>query len=174
MRSVPITSQSADLEKVQALYERAFPENERSPFHLLLDDSTNCSEVFAFYEDGLFCGFMSLLTMGDISHILYFSIEESLRRKGLGAEALKLLRQIKPRFRLLADIEATTAAAENRVQREKRKQFYLNNGYRSSGVFYEWRNDFYEILVSGGSLSEETFWKFWELVCEVNIEFDRF
>lgn len=174
MYAAPITSRSPDLAKIETLYTEAFPENERSPFNLLLDDSTNCSEVFAFYEGEMFCGFMSLLTFGDISHIIYFSMSQLLRNRGFGGEALQLLRQIKPEYRLLADIEVITTAAENNLQRDKRKQFYLKNGYVSSGVTYAWRNESYEILVSGGDLSEQEFCDFWESVENINVEFSRF
>lgn len=174
MFAVPITSHSTDVSRIEALYLEAFPENERSPFHLLLDDSTNCSEIFAFYEDSIFCGFMSILTWGDISHIIYFAMDASLRGNGYGAAALSLLRQIKPGNRLIADIEQPTSAAGNNAQREKRKQFYCKNGYAPSGVCYTWRDESYEILVNGGDLSEKEFWDFWEAVSKINADFDKF
>lgn len=88
MHATPVTSRSEDLDKIRALYVDAFAENERSPFELLLDDSTHCSEVFAFYDGAVFLGFMSLLTIDDISHIIYFCIDKALRGHGYGGEAL--------------------------------------------------------------------------------------
>lgn len=170
----PITSQSADLEKIQTLYVTAFPENERRPFHLLLDDATQCSEIVAFYEQERFCGFMSLLTIDDITHIIYFAIEQSMRGGGLGAQALALLRQRKPCNRLLADIEAPASSAENNSERMRRKQFYLQNGYEPTEVAYVWRGEAYEILSSGGGVTKKEFWDFWKSVERVNGEFAKF
>lgn len=51
---------------------------------------------YGFYEGEMFCGFMSLLTFGDISHIIYFAMNQSLRNRGFGSKALQLLRQMKP------------------------------------------------------------------------------
>lgn len=174
MLALPITSSSADLAKVEALYRSAFPENERGPFSSLLDDSTHCSEIFALYEDTVFCGFFSLFSYADISHIIYFAIEPSLRGKGCGAAALALLRQLKPHQRLLADIEAPTPAAPNNAQRARRKAFYLRGGYSPSEVSYPWRDDDYEILVSGGELTESGFWDFWEAVALINPDYEQF
>lgn len=174
LKAIKVTSQSLDLDKVQKLYVKAFPENERGPLVLLLDDSSNCSEIFAFYDNGIFCGFISLLTNDDISHILYFAIDELLRGKGYGTEALRLLKQIKPQNRIIADIEVTTSVAPNNAQRNKRKQFYYKNGYVCSGVSYDWRNESYEILINGGTLSEKEFWRFWECVAKINSNFAKF
>lgn len=174
LKAIKITSQSSDLDKVEELYVKAFPENERSPLMLLLDDESNCSEIFAFYDNEIFCGFISLLTHDDISHIIYFAVDENLRGKGYGGEALRLLKDIKPQNRIIADIEVATAVAPNNAQRSKRKQFYYKNGYASSGVSYAWRNEAYEILIDGGSLSEKEFWDFWEAVSKINSDFERF
>lgn len=174
LRAIKINSQSLELDKVQKLYVKAFPDNERSPLVLLLDDNSNCSEIFAFYDNELFCGFISILTTNDISHILYFAIDETLRDKGYGTQALHLLKQLKHQNRILADIEVNTSIATNNEQRKKRKQFYMRNGYIPSGVYYDWRDESYEILINGGSLSEKEFWNFWECVGKINPDFERF
>ena len=156
-----ITDQTDDWEEITALNERAFPANERRPLEPLLCDPTGSSEILAFYDGGEFCGFACLLTVGDISHIIYFAIEEAFRQNGCGSAALAAMRRLKPDKRIIADIELEDPLAENNALRIRRKEFYLRNGYTESGVRYSWRRESYEILVCGGRLSENEFFDFW-------------
>ena len=68
-----------DLFRVRRLYESAFPANERRPFEALLSGFDGQGELLAFYLGDCFAGFVSLLSWADITHILYFAIEEALR-----------------------------------------------------------------------------------------------
>lgn len=163
-----------DLYNVKRLYNNAFPENERGPLNQLLNDTTGCSEIFAVDDDGIFCGFIILLSYADISHIIYFAIDDSVRGKGYGSEALKQLKIIKNGYRIVADIEKPLSDALNYSQRKKRKEFYLKNGFEDTGVEYTWKDEAYTILVSGDSLSEKEFWDFWESVSKLNPVFMKF
>lgn len=151
----------ADLPKVAALMERNFPSNEQMPFSILLHRGGGASRFLAFYEDGVFCGFVSLLTWKDITHILYLAVDEDRRGRGLGSQALELVRREYPGHRIIADIEAP-GSGPNREQRLARKSFYLKNGYRQSGISYQWRGEDYEILVQGDDISRREFDRFWD------------
>ena len=63
--------------------------------------------------------------------------------------------------RLIADIELETTDAPNNAERRQRKHFYQKSGYRSSGVQYRWREESYEIIVSGGDFDKADFRSFW-------------
>lgn len=169
-----ITLQSDDLEQLQQLYLTAFPDNERSPLELLLTDSSDCSEIYAFYDCDIFCGFVSLLTYGDITHIIYFAVNDKLRGQGFGSGILQCLEALKSKARIVADIEAQIPDAPNLELRKNRKKFYLKNGFIPSGVTYDWRGDSYEILVKGGELTEKEFWDFWQSVTDLNNNFSEF
>ena len=84
--TVPVTEKLPDFGRITALYERAFPANERRPLHPLLNDTTGCSDFLAFYEDKEFVGFACLLTRRDITHILYIAIDEVMRGQGYGTK----------------------------------------------------------------------------------------
>ena len=73
-----ITEHSKDFHRTENLYVRAFPANERTPICGLMRHDGH--DFVGFYDkDGNFCGFASLLTCGDITHILYFAIDEQYR-----------------------------------------------------------------------------------------------
>lgn len=152
---------SPELGEVLRLYERAFPANERWGMDAVLDDETGISELCAFYDGELFCGFVVLLNQGDITHIIYLAVPEELRGRGYGSEALGLVRAVKPGRRLLIDIERPGEGFANNAQRLRRKAFYERNGCREAGVYYSWRGESYEIMISGGGITSREYFRFW-------------
>lgn len=164
LKALKVTGQSEIYNKVQKLYIKSFPENQRNPLEFLLNGYSNYGEILAFYENEIFCGFISILTYCDITHILYFAIEETMRGKGYGSRVLEIIREMKAGNRIIADLELVTDKASNNEQRRNRKGFYINNGYVESGVCYVWRDESYEILINGGEISEKEFEEFWDVI----------
>lgn len=162
LRIEKVTEKTKELEGIKKLYIQAFPENERRPFEDMLSDKTKCIEVLAFYDGEQFCGFACLLNTEDISHIIYLAIEDSYRNKGYGSLALTVIHKQKAGRRVIVDIERENEKAENNEQRQKRKQFYLRNGYKETEVKYHWEQEDYEILAYGGDVSNEDFEMFWD------------
>ena len=159
-----VNEKSDAFESVQELYVRSFPENERRPLEPLMRDGSGLSELIAFYEGNCFCGFAALLNAEDITHIIYFAVEEKQRNRGIGSRALAEIKKAKAGRRIIVDIEAQREDADNNAQREKRKQFYFRNGYAESNAGYRWRGETYEILVSGGGFTDEDFEGFWSVM----------
>ncbi|MDD2955803.1 MAG: GNAT family N-acetyltransferase [Oscillospiraceae bacterium] len=160
-RAEPVTDGFRDLPRVTALMGRSFPANERMPLSTLLHRGGDASCFLAFYDGEEFCGFISLLTWRDITHILFFAMEETLRGKGYGSRALELVQERFAGQRIIADLEKEDGLAVNAGQRRSRKHFYLRHGYHESGISYRWREESYEILIRGGEISEAEFDEFW-------------
>lgn len=154
-----IDRDAPELPALTALMERAFPANERMPMDVLL--SREGGDMLAILEDGAFRGFISLLTRGDICHILFFAMAEDSRGRGLGTKALALVRARKPGLRIIADLEAPDGAAPNAEQRRSRRRFYERCGYEDTGVSYRWRGERYMIVSNGGDVTEAEFDRFW-------------
>lgn len=162
MQMLAIDRQSPYFKQVSALYERSFPSNERRPIDDLMTVFGSAHEMLVFLHEGCFAGFVSLLTLRDLTHILYLAIEEDFRSQGLGAEALSLIRAHKPAARILADLEDDDPLAPNNAQRLRRMAFYRRSGYCASDVRYRWRGENYVIYISGGTLTHEEFDAFWQ------------
>lgn len=157
----PLTPAHPDLPRAMALMARSFPENERLPAAFLLDPGDGSRDFLAIREGETLCGFLSLLSWRDITHIMFFAVEEDRRGQGIGARALHLLRERRPHARIIADVEADSPAAPNHAQRLRRRQFYLRCGYAPTGIHYAWRGDSWDILSSGGDVTEAEFRAFW-------------
>ena len=137
-----VTKKSPWLPQVKALYESAFPANERIPIKHLLDDKIK-REFWAFFnkDNGenaaapKFCGFSNSITHGSI-----------------------------PDTRIVVDIEVEEDSkdAEELERRNRRRDFYLRNGFDSSPVDYVWQGEHYRLLTAGGTVTEKEFRDFWK------------
>lgn len=162
MQAITIDATSPYLPALRSLYERSFPANERRELKDLFTVFGRAHEMLVFLHEGRFAGFVSLLSLHDLTHILYLAIEDDLRGQGLGSEALQLIRAHKPSARILADLEDEVPGAANNAQCIRRMAFYRRGGYLPSAVRYTWRGENYVMYVSGGELTNEEFEAFWD------------
>ncbi len=161
-----INQKDNDLDKIRNLYQASFPSAQRIEFeYLMISDGHR--EILGIYLDDRLVGFMSVLTFGDLSYIAYFAIESGLRGQGLGTRAIGLIGNRKPANRLILDIEATDEMAPDNQLRQRRKQFYLDNGFKEAGISYTWNNVAYETLVKNGDITENEFDEFWQNITSV-------
>ena len=149
--------------QVKALYESAFPANERIPIKHLLDDKIE-REFWAFFDGDLFCGFSNSITHGSITNIVYFAVEPELRCRGYGSQILQAIRRQHPDTRIVVDIEVEEDSknAEELERRSRRREFYTHNGFDSSPVDYVWLGEHYRLLSAGGTVTEKEFRNFWK------------
>ena len=149
--------------RVKALYESAFPANERIPIKHLLDDKIK-REFWAFFDGDLFCGFSNSITHGSITNIVYFAVVPELRSRGYGSQILQVIREQHPDTRIVVDIEVEEDSkdAEELERRNRRRDFYLRNGFGASPVDYVWQGEHYRLLSAGGSVTEKEFRNFWK------------
>ncbi len=166
-----VTKKSPWLPQVKALYESAFPANERIPIKHLLDNKIK-REFWAFFdkEDGAndaapkFCGFSNSISHGSITNIVYFAVVPELRSRGYGSQILQAIRKQHPDTRIVVDIEVEEDSkdAEELERRNRRREFYTRNGFDSSPVDYVWQGEHYRLLSAGGTVSEKEFRDFWK------------
>ena len=161
LKLIPVLD-TQDLPAVLELYERAFPENERSPLDPMLEDDTGSAEILSAHTEVGYCGFICILQCNDIVHIIYFAVEEQFRGQGMGTQILEQIVQEYPGKRVIVDIEMPEEGVENNAQRIRRKAFYLRCGFLENDFSYNWRETNYTVLSKGGNLSHEEFRNFWK------------
>ena len=172
-----VTKKSPWLPQVKALYESAFPANERIPIKHLLDDKIK-REFWAFFDDDFrgnlsatetaatptFCGFSNSITHGSITNIVYFAVVPELRSRGYGSQILQVIREQHPDTRIVVDIEVEEDSkdAEELERRNRRREFYTRNGFDASPFDYVWQGEHYRLLTAGGTVTEKEFRNFWK------------
>lgn len=166
-----VTRDAPWFSQVKALYESAFPANERIPIKHLLDDKIK-REFWAFFnkDNGenaaapKFCGFSNSITHGSITNIVYFAVVPELRSRGYGSQILQAIRRQHPDTCIVVDIEVEEDSkdAEELERRIRRREFYTRNGFDSSPVDYVWQGEHYRLLSAGGTVTEKEFRDFWK------------
>ena len=158
-----VTKNSPWLPQVKALYESAFPANERIPIKHLLDNKIK-REFWAFFDGDVFCGFSNSISHGDITNIVYFAVVPELRSRGYGSQILQAIRRQHPDTRIVVDIEVEEDSkdAEELERRNRRRDFYLRNGFDAAPVEYHWQGEHYRLLTAGGTVTEKEFRDFWK------------
>ena len=123
-----------DKDRVKALYNSAFPKEERLPWFVLrLMSARQGMGITAFYEDAHFCGMTVGAETEEILFLLFFAVEDGLRGKGYGSEILELLKAQNPDRAIVLNVELLDETAENYAQRVSRMRFYSRNGFYDTG-----------------------------------------
>ena len=155
-----------DIGRVEALNERAFPENERRSLGPIMEDKSGAAQCTAFYDGDEFVGFACVLRWGDIDHLIYFAVEEDRRGRGCGAMILEGL--FTAGRRLIADLEDDVPGTKDIGMRRRRMGFYRRCGFERTQVRYRWRDEDYVILSRGGDITGEEFGEFWRGIEKLN------
>lgn len=120
---------------VKPLFLSAFPEDERpSAYYFFKSFKKEDNHLFAFYDDGLFVGFASLIIYKDICYIFFLAVSSELRGQGYGSKILSELKNIYSDYVLLLCYEEVDKKYEDYEYRCKREAFYKKNGFLDNNL----------------------------------------
>lgn len=168
LNTQPITRISPYWDKVNALAGEAFPPEEYLAPETLVDMAKAENFDFLALLDGdTFVGFMVVQTHKSLAYLFFLAIDPDCRAKGYGSRAIETLKAQYPGKKQVVDFEMLDKTAANYRQREKRRRFYLRNGYRETGHFLTYLGVDYEIFCMDADFSLE---EFQNLMSTLNIE----
>lgn len=154
-RAVPDGRWWAD---IQALAREAFPPEEYlAPEKIAEMAEGEAFDFLVLMDEETFVGFMVVQTYEDLAYLFFLAIEPRYRSKGYGSRAIETLKALYPDRRKIVDLEMQDAKAENREQRQRRKEFYRRNGYRESGMFLSYMGVDYEVMCMEDNFPAERF-----------------
>lgn len=143
---------------IQNIYEQSFPLSERFDFSIL----KKCDKESNVHLSGIFLtenvpitqesnvtttvdtpvGMQFTIELpNDITYLMYFAIEEAYRNHNIGSKALQRLITSKDKVMLIIERPVNELT-------ERRKGFYLRNGFYSTNIFFEDTGVQYEVLTS--------------------------
>ncbi|MCI8668908.1 MAG: GNAT family N-acetyltransferase [Lachnospiraceae bacterium] len=154
------------MKEIKELYDTAFPREERyldfEPTVKQMeaaDFGKRRGELLAFGEDtgetAGFVGFVMVLFCGDIVHLYYFAIQEKLRGRKYGEQALNLIRERYRDRNIWLSVELPDENADNQQQRLRRKQFYYRNGFRDTDVSGEKNGCMLQMMSTDGTVDSD-------------------
>ena len=123
-----------DLAFVQGIDEQSFPQNEKKPFEMILDICQRGQiEIYLICHQKENIGIAIIDIYKDMILLDYFAIAKPFRKKGYGSQALHLLQDKYQEKMFVLEIESPDVPCHNLMQRQKRKQFYVQNQMKSTG-----------------------------------------
>ena len=158
LNTEPITENSRFWENVNALAKEAFPPEEYlAPSKLAEMAEADNFDFLALTDQGSFAGFMVVQLYQDLAYLFFLAIDPSCRSKGYGSRAIETLKTKYPGKKQVVDFEMPDQTAANHKQREKRREFYLRNGYKETGLFLTYLGVDYEVFCMDEEFDPEAF-----------------
>ena len=153
-----ITKGSRFWQQIDFLARDAFPPEEYlAPDTLAEMSKADNFDFWALTDADLFIGFMVVQTHKDLAYLFFLAIDPSCRVKGYGSRAIETLRTLYPGKKQVVDFERLDETAPNNEQRRKRRQFYLRNGYKETGLFLSYLGVDYEVFYMGSDFEPQEF-----------------
>ena len=144
--------------RVCILAREAFPPEEYLAPEKLLEMANAENFDFWILTDGnTFVGFMVVQTYGNLAYLFFLAIDASCRSKGYGGHAIKSLKMAYPDKKQVVDFEMLDTTRDNYPQRVKRREFYLRNGYKETGLFLSYLGVDYEVFCMDDAFDEAEF-----------------
>lgn len=105
----------------------SFPDNERLDINVLLNN--NKIDTYILLDEDKYIGFMTIADSDNYSYLYFLAIDSTNRSKGYGSKALEAFKDIAKDKTRLIDLDLQDDRAEDSINRKRRKDFYLRNGY---------------------------------------------
>lgn len=153
-----ITNENRFLSKIEILAREAFPPKEYlAPQELIRMAKADNFVFLALTDNERFVGFMVVQIYEKIAYLFFLAIDESCRSMGYGTRAIETLRALYPDKQQVVDFEMLDDKSDNPDQRIKRRNFYLRNGYKETGLFLSYLGVDYEVFCMDDNFDEEVF-----------------
>lgn len=151
-----LTAESEDIHIFSDINDEAFPPSEYMSMEEILNfaSATN-TDVLGIYDGALPIGFIVILKNERCGYIYFYAIDGRLRSKGYGSAVLERLGDEYKGIQMTLDFELLDENADNYVQRLRRRQFYLRNGFHETGRYTMLGDERFEVVCNGGELDEE-------------------
>lgn len=153
-----ITTDNRFWDKVNVLAKEAFPPEEYlAPIKLVEMAKADNFDFWALSDEDTFIGFMVIQTYNSLAYLFFFAIDSSCRSKGYGTRAIETLKAKYPDKKHVVDFEMLDDTSNNNEQRVKRRNFYLRNGYKETGLFLSYMGVDYEVFCMDDDFEPEEF-----------------
>jgi GNAT superfamily N-acetyltransferase len=169
LQSVDVELSSARLELLEAINTNAFPDSQRIALHeyfpLVVEGLV---ELKGLLEGDDVVGFYVLIPDEEIRFLSFLAIDQAYRSRGYGSEAIRLICQDDKSRPLTVCIEPIDENSTNNLERVRRKNFYLRNGFFTTGHKQLLNDHYYDVLCSSNDFNITAFTTLMNAIAESN------
>ena len=138
--------------EVARIYREAFPKGERMPFPMMVAMAKlPQTQFWAAYEGETCIGLVYLALGPTLVFLMFLAVDRPFRSKGYGSAILREIGRCYPDRKVFVSIEPCDECSPDLTIRQKRKAFYLRNGYRETGHHIQLAGKWQELLLANGS-----------------------
>ncbi|SFC12148.1 Acetyltransferase (GNAT) domain-containing protein [Alkalibacterium subtropicum] len=150
--------ENKDIRRMKRLNKEAFPTKERIAFTKLLALSRSLTFDFLAVKEGeTFIGFYLIAKNPGSAYIFFFAVTEKQSSKGYGRQLLNAIKDYYPHQQIVLDLEEMAQTDPLEAHREKKKEFYEENGFHETGYDLAYGGKKYELLCSKNAFDKESF-----------------
>lgn len=159
-----LSANHPDIPAVKQLFEEAFPANERTVSMDVIVaylDQLPC-DLLGIYPDetpDTFAGFFFGFRGDGGVYGVYFATRPELRSTGIGSKAFKAIVEHYGDTPFWFSYESPFEESDNAEQRERRRRFYLRNGFHETGWFAKMNGTEFILASSKEAFDKEAFEK---------------
>ena len=155
---VAVTGKSDHLPALQKQMDENFPKSESMPVKFMAKSKD--IDLYAVFDRDLnnaFIGFEGRYVFGRGVYIFYLSVGKNFQGMGYGSRIINKIFELYPGKTVFLDLEQLDERAENALQRQRRRRFYLRNGFYYTGMGLHYYGVDYELLSSSRQGETEKF-----------------
>lgn len=155
---VAVTAKSEYLPILQKQMDENFPKSESMPVKFMARDHD--IDLYAVFDRDLnsaFIGFEGRYVYGRAVYIFFLSVGKEFQGIGYGSQIINKIFELYPGKTVFLDLEQLDEKAENALQRQRRRRFYLRNGFYYTGMGLHYYGVDYELLSSSPDGETEKF-----------------
>lgn len=129
--------------EIKKIFVNSFPKSERFPFFILRRCSKGTNVIFnVILDKDKLIGMEYIIECSDFTYLMYLAVDKKQRNNGYGSQVLSNL--IKKYKNVILSIERPDKNCYN--EKNKRKNFYLRNGFYETNKFIGDNGVEYELL----------------------------
>lgn len=149
---------SKGLPLIKKINKEAFPDCERVSINefFIMEQKSN-AEFLVIYDKETPVGFILTVKNEECAYLFFLAINKNKRSNGYGGKALKALAERYANLQIILDFEEIDQTADNFLQRIKRKDFYLKNGFHETGRYTLMNSVRFEVVCNKAPLNEAAF-----------------
>jgi len=145
-------------EEVANLYRTAFPKQEQADLGFIFNLTKKDTVRFhGFYDGDTFVGLAYTLTYKDMTYLWYLAITSEVRGSGYGSQVMALLEELYPDQRIVLNLDMQDENASDAGIRQKRKEFYLKNGYETADYGCIFNKNHLDVMTIRGDVAPDEF-----------------
>ncbi len=146
--------------QIKKMYVQSIKKEEQIPFQILIFLSKiRNSHFYAYYENDEIIGLSFFGVKKNITFIKYIVVDEIKRSLGYGKLILNHIQNLYPNNKIILTIELSDNSYSY-AQRNKRKKFYIMNGFMETDYYVKINKKKQEILIKNGKFHREELFLF--------------